>query len=133
MRADTQTISIDTTPQQLLTYVANPENLPKWAVGFAKTVRREGGGWVVETGSGEMALRIEADATRGTVDYWLTPAPGVSTLAASRVIPRGARSEYVFTQFQASGMPDEVFAKSIQALRHELTVLRALLEVECPL
>lgn len=133
MRADTQTISIDVPPQQLLTYVANPENLPRWAVGFAKTVRRQGDGWVVETGAGDMALRIEADATHGTVDYWLSPATGVSVLAASRVIPRGAGSEYVFTQFQAPGMPDEVFTKSISALRHELAVLRALLEVECPL
>jgi hypothetical protein len=29
-------------------------------------------------------------------------------------------------------MPDDVFAKSVQALAHELTVLKALLEVECP-
>jgi hypothetical protein len=30
-------------------------------------------------------------------------------------------------------MSDDAFAKSVQALRHELTVLKALLELECPL
>jgi hypothetical protein len=133
MRADTQTISIDAPPETVLKYLENVENLPRWAVGFAKAVRRLGDGWVLETGSGEMGVRIQADAKTGTVDFWMTPAPGVTELAASRVLPRGSGSEYVFTQFQGRGMPDDAFAKSVQTLRHELTVLKALLEVECPL
>ena len=60
-------------------------------------------------------------------------APGIEVLAASRVVPRGTASEYVFTQFQAPGIPDDVFVKNVRALTHELTVLRALMEVECPL
>jgi hypothetical protein len=63
----------------------------------------------------------------------MSPAGGVEGLAGSRVLPRGTGSEYVFTQFQPPGMPDEVFAKNVQAVTHELTVLKALLEVECPL
>jgi hypothetical protein len=54
-------------------------------------------------------------------------------LAASRAIPNGDGVEYVFTQFQAPEMPDEIFVKSVQALTHELTVLKALLEIQCPL
>jgi hypothetical protein len=30
-------------------------------------------------------------------------------------------------------MPDEVFEKNIEAVGHELAVLKALLEIECPL
>jgi len=63
----------------------------------------------------------------------MSPAPGVESLAGSRVLPHGAGSEYVFTQFQPAGMPDDAFAKNVQAVTHELTVLKALLEVECPL
>lgn len=125
MRADTQTISIDTAPDQVQRYLGGPQNLPRWAVGFAKAVRpATDGGWVVEAGAGEMGLRIDVDARTGTIDFWMTPAPGVLVLAAQ---------EYVFTQFQGPGMPDDVFARSVQTLRHELTVLKALLEVECPL
>jgi hypothetical protein len=74
-----------------------------------------------------------ADPELGVVDFHLSPSPGVEGLAASRVVPNGDGVEYVFTQFQAPDMPDDVFAKSVQALVHELTVLKALLEVECPL
>lgn len=63
----------------------------------------------------------------------MTPVPGVDVLAASRVIPRGAGSEYVFTQFQGAGMSDDIFTKNVRALEHELTVLKALVEIECPL
>jgi hypothetical protein len=49
------------------------------------------------------------------------------------VLPRGDGAEYVFTQFQAPGMPDAVFDGQVAALAHELVALKALLEVECPL
>jgi len=133
MRADTQTISINAPPDEVLTYLKAPENLPRWAVGFAKAVRPDGDEWIVETRGGAMRLRIRADAETGVVDFHMTPAPGVEVLAASRVIARGFGSEYVFTQFQAPDMSDDAFAKSVRTVRHELTVLKALLEVECPL
>lgn len=133
MRADTKTISINAAPNHVLQFLADPENLPRWAVGFAKAVRQDGGRWFVRTSDGEIAIRIEANPGSGVVDFFMSPSPGVESLAASRVIPRGAHSEYVFTLFQAPGMPDEAFIKSTQALLHELSVLKALLEVECPL
>lgn len=133
MRADTKTISIHATPERVVAFLGNPENLPRWAVGFAKSIRKDGEGWIVATGAGEMGIRIQADKRSGVVDFIMSPAPGVEGLAGSRVLPRGAGSEYVFTQFQPPGMPDEVFAKNVQAVTHELTVLKALLEVECPL
>ena len=133
MRADTRTIAIHAKPAQVIDFLADPRNLPRWAVGFAKGVRRDGERWVVATGSGEVGLRIVTDPDYGVVDFHLSPAPGIETIAASRVIASGDGAEYVFTQFQAPGMPDEVFAKNVQAVVHELTVLKALLEVECPL
>ena len=134
MRSDTRSISIEAPPARLFRFLADPANLPRWAVGFARAVRLEGGLCYVTTGAGELRLRIAADASTGVVDFRMSPAPGVEALAASRVIPRGpGASEYVFTQFQAPGMPDEAFAASVRALQHELTVLKALCEVECPL
>ena len=133
MRADTKTIAIHAKPEKVLDFLADPMNLPRWAIGFARGVRRDGDRWVVTTCGGEMGIRIAADQSSGVVDFYMSPAPGVESLAASRVVPGGAGVEYVFTQFQAPDMPDEVFAKNVQALAHELSVLKALLEVECPL
>jgi hypothetical protein len=133
MRADTQAISIEAQPSRVLDLVADPMNLPRWAVGFARSVRPDGDRWIVSTGSGEIGLRLRVERAAGTVDFHLEPAPGVEALAASRVIPRGAKSEFVFTQFQSPGLPDEAFQASVEALGHELKVLKALAEVECPL
>src|SRR5687768_14390984 len=133
MRSDTKSVSIHAEPTKVVKFLADPENLPRWAVGFAKFVRREGDRWLVTTSSGELGIRIRADAGSGVVDFFMSPARGVEMLAASRVVPNGSGSEYVFTQFQAPGMPDDAFQASVTALGHELTVLRALLEVECPL
>jgi hypothetical protein len=133
MKANTQTISIEAAASRVLELIADPMNLPRWAVGFARAVRRDGDRWIVLTGGGEIGLRIRADRAAGTVDFHLEPAPGVEALAASRVIPRGAQSEFVFTQFQSPGMPDEAFQASVDALGHELKVLKALAEVQCPL
>jgi hypothetical protein len=133
MRADTKSISIQASPSKVAEFLADPQNLPRWAVGFAKAVRNENGQWLVTTGTGEMRVRIEADCRSGVVDYFMSPAPGVEVAARSRVMPNGLATEYSFTQFQSTEMPDEVFEKSILAVQHELTVLRALLEVECPL
>lgn len=133
MRADTRTISIERGAPDLFRFVADPENLPRWAIGFARAVRREGDGWVVTTGGGaDVAVRVLADAASGVVDFVLVPAPGVEHVASSRVLARGAASEYVFTQLQPPGMPDEAFEKSVAALAQELAVLKAVLEVECP-
>jgi len=133
MRADTKTISIDADSAKVARFLADPQNLPRWAVGFAKAIRREGDSWYVKTAAGEMEVRISSDEKSGVVDFLMSPTPGVEALAASRVIPRGRRSEYVFTQFQSPGMTDEAFRQSVKTLEHELTVLKALLEVECPL
>lgn len=133
MRADTKTISIQAKSDKVMDFLADPENLPRWAVGFAKSVRQDGDRWIVTTGGGEMGIRIVAERSLGVLDFYMSPAPGVEGMAASRVVPAGDGVEYVFTQFQPQGMPDDIFAKNVQALAHELTVLKALLEIECPL
>jgi hypothetical protein len=133
MKADTKTISICAQRERVVDFLSDPTTLPRWAVGFAKSVRRDGGRWIVTTGSGDVDIRIVAEPKLGVVDFFISPAPGVEGLATSRVVPAGDGVEYVFTQFQAPGMPDDVFAKNVRALARELTVLKALLEIECPL
>ncbi len=132
MRADTKTTSIEAEPGRVFEFVADPGNLPMWAVGFAKAVRHDGERWLVTTGRGEVPVRVRADPESGVVDYVMSPSPGVEVVASTRVLARGGGAEYVFTQVQPPGMPDEAFAQSVAAVGHELAMLKALLEVECP-
>jgi uncharacterized protein YndB with AHSA1/START domain len=133
MRSDTQTITIEAPAGEVFRFVAEPENLPPWAVGFAREIRPDGDGWRVRTGGGaEVRVRFRIDAEQGVVDFWMVPAPGVEAVAYSRVVPNGDGADLVFTQQQIAGTADEVFEAQVAALGHELTVLKALLEVACP-
>ncbi len=75
MRSDTQTISIDAPTAQVLAFVSDPRNLPRWAIGFARAVRLSQDQWLVETNSGEVGLRIQADERTGVVDFRISPRP----------------------------------------------------------
>jgi hypothetical protein len=88
-RADTQAVSIPASSDEVFRFLADPENLPRWAVGFARGIRLDGVQWIVATQQGELPIRYESDATRGTIDFHMTTAPGVEAVAFSRVVPNG--------------------------------------------
>jgi len=129
MRHNTQSIEIDVPPKHAFEFLAQPENLPRWAAGFAKAIRRDGDAWAVTTPQGEVEMRYVTDPRLGVVDFHISPAPGVTTVAHSRILPLGKGSLYVFTQEQARGMPDPVFDGQVATLERELRLLRSLLEV----
>jgi hypothetical protein len=135
MRSDTQTTSIPASYDEAFAFLADPRNLPRWAVGFARGIRREGNGWIVQTNQGDVPVRFVTDAQRGTIDFHMTVAPEVEAVAYSRVIPNADGAEYVFTQFQSPGMPDEVFAALRAALTEELAILPLLFRANaaCPI
>jgi hypothetical protein len=133
MRTHTTCITLQSPPETAFEFVADGEKLPVWAIGFAKAVERDAGGWLVTLASGErMPLRIDSDARTGVVDYVSFAAPGVEVLAHTRVVPHDAGSVYMFSMHQAPGMPDEVFDAQVVELERELTVLKAHLETACP-
>ncbi len=131
---DTQTIQIGADPARVLAFIADGATLPRWAIGFAKDVESSGEQWIVTTGSGDrIPTAIVTNPVTGTVDFVMSPAPGITTTAWTRVVAVDCGALFTFTQVQPSGMADDVFAAQVQALSHELVALKALLEVECPL
>ena len=136
-RSDTRTVSIAAPPAEVFAFVADPENLPRWAVGFCRAIRRDSDAsdkWIATTGSGAIPLRYSANAVRGVIDFYFEPSPNVEVAAFSRVLPNAAGAEYVFTQFQVTGMSDDVFEGQVRTLIEELEVLRALISARlaCP-
>jgi len=134
MRSDTQSVTIEAHAGHVFEFLADPENLPRWAVGFCRSIRRDGERWIAQTTQGDVGIRYITDRTLGVIDFCISPAPGVEGVAHSRVVPNGAGAEYVFTQFQAPGMPDHVFEANVAALKEELVVLKALMRARavCP-
>jgi hypothetical protein len=80
-------------------------------------------------------MRYVTDATLGVIDFHFSPAPEVVAVARSRVVSNGDGSEYLFTQFQTPGMPDEVFEALRTTLSDELEVLHRLFKARasCPI
>ena len=130
MRSHTEQITIDVGHRHLFEFLADPANLPKWAVGFCRGIRRETETWIAQTPQGEVAIRYVCDPGLGVIDFHISPAPEVEVVAFSRVVPNGTGADYIFTQFQAPGMPDEAFAGQVRALKEELVVLRALMHAQ---
>jgi hypothetical protein len=133
MRSDTQSVTVRARPKDVIAFVGDGANLPRWAVGFAKSARGAGADWVVTTAQGDVATSIAVDETAGTIDFHTQAALGAEATAYSRAVPNADGAEFVFTQMQQPGMPDEVFDGLRAAVGHELVALKAVLEVECPL
>jgi hypothetical protein len=134
MQSDTQSVTLPASHTEVFDFLASPENLPQWAVGFCRSIRRDQDRWLVDTGHGEVPMRYITDATLGVIDFHFSPTPEIDTVARSRVIPNGDGAEYLFTQFQTPGMSDEVFEAQRSTLADELEVLRRLFKarVSCP-
>lgn len=129
-RSNTQSISIDAPPEAVLELVSDPGALPRWAPAFARAVRRaEGDQWYIDTGDGEVRMRVRCSPEHGTVDYVVAGLPpGVEVGAFSRVVPNGRGTEYMFTRFLADTMPDAEVAEQMAVLALELQTVRALCE-----
>jgi hypothetical protein len=116
----TETISIQAPPDAVLDLVGDPRNLPRWAPGFARAVRADGDGWIVDTPSGrELRRHIPVSREHGTVDY--LAAPGATRGLFTRVVPNGDGSQLTFTFVLADGAdPDAqraILASELDAVK----------------
>src|ERR1700754_4684722 len=94
MDSVTQTISIDAPPDAVLAVVGDARNLPRWAPGFARSVRADGEGWIVDTGEREVRRHIPVSREHGTVDFLARP--GAPHGLFTRVVGNGDGSQLTF-------------------------------------
>lgn len=135
-RAKTLGISIDCPPREVYAFVSNPENLPFWAAGLGRSVRKSDGRWIVETPDGSATIRFAPPNDLGVLDHHVSPAPGgggreppdVEILVPMRVVPNGSGSEVLFTVFQRPGMSDEQHANDVRLVEADLETLKSVLE-----
>jgi hypothetical protein len=120
MRSETVTTVLPAPKAKVFAYLAEIENLPRWATDFARELKVVDGRHKVVNGLGEFFFRIEADERTGVIDMLAGPTETEMALFPTRVVglPDG-RSAFTFTMFQAPGSSDELFDSQHASLVHE--------------
>jgi hypothetical protein len=126
--ARTVSVSIDRDPDAVCRYVRDPRNLPHWAPGFAKAVREDTGGWVVETAGGPVRVAFAADNVLGVLDHRVTDDQGLDVLNPMRVIANADGAEVLFTVFRPVGTSDDRFRRDLGLVEADLLTLKRVLE-----
>jgi hypothetical protein len=124
----TLSVSIGCHPSKVYEFVSNPENLPKWAKGLGKSVRKIDGDWTVDTPQGPVKVRFAEKNNLGVLDHYVTTTQGVEVYVPLRVISNGAGSEVLFTLFRLPEMSDEHYVEDQQLVEQDLRTLKVILE-----
>ena len=129
--AHTLTVSIDRDPATVHAFVRDGHTLPAWAPGFARDVDRDGDGWVVTTGSGEVRVTFVEDNPFGVLDHHVT-APGLDVVVPMRVIANGDGCEVLFPVVEPPGADGGEVARDLALVRSDLARLKSVLEGSSP-
>tara|TARA_R110000764_G_scaffold130507_2_gene218380 strand:+ start:46805 stop:47206 length:402 start_codon:yes stop_codon:yes gene_type:complete len=120
---------IHRTPEDVYAFASNPENLPTWAAGLARSeVKKDGNAWVAEAPFGKAKIRFAEANTFGVMDHDVELDSGVVIHNPMRVVPNGDGSEFIFTLLRQTGMSDDQFADDAHAVTKDLRTLKELLE-----
>jgi hypothetical protein len=128
LKSRTLSVAINCDPGRLYEFVSKPENLPKWAKMFCRSIKKSKDGWVVETPQGPVKVRFTRKNDFGILDHYVKPAPGVEVFVPMRVVPNGSGSEVLLTLFQPAGMSDEKHAEDIRWVEQDLKTLKGIME-----
>lgn len=121
------TISIARPADEVYTFIANPENLPRWASGLSNGVEQRGDVWVSESPMGEVTVSFAPTNPYGVVDHDVTL--GDDTFYnPMRVISNNDGCEVVFTLFRRPEMSDDEFAADQHAIETDLQTLKDIFE-----
>lgn len=128
MKSRTVSVSIGRPPAEVYDYVFDARNLPRWATAFIRSVRPNGGHWIVDTPLGEMGFRFVERNSLGVLDHVVTLASGEESLSPMRVLPNGEGTEVIFTLLQAPDMSDLQFVEDVATVERDLRTLKRVLE-----
>lgn len=124
-------VSIERDWHDVYAFMAEPENMPRWARGLSSTMTRDGDDYVADGGPiGQIRIRFAPRNPFGVVDHRVTLESGVSVDNALRVVPNGSGAEVMFTLLKIDGLDDEAFERDAAMVLSDLKSLKAILESE---
>ena len=127
MRHATVTTVLDAPRDVVFDFMADIENVPRWATEFARELKRRPDGYRVVNGLGEFRFEIRADRDTGVIDMYAGPdADQLSVFPTRAVSLPDGRTAYSFTMFQAPDMPDELFDAQHASLQREFANIDAI-------
>lgn len=86
-------------------FLADIENLPKWAGGYYERLALERGRWWALTAEGDQVVDLETSAGTGVIDLRSGPLPERMTLMPIRVVALAPRRTFV--SVTVMGTPDQ--------------------------
>ena len=121
-------VTIERSVKDVYRFVANPENLPKWASGLGKGIRLIDGLWFADTPQGQLEVRFAPANDLGVLDHEVVLASGASVVIPMRAVANGDGCELTFTLFRQPEMSDEKFNEDTAWVTRDLEALKTLLE-----
>lgn len=132
MNSKTASLALHAPKESVFSYLANIDNLPKWATIFCKDLKKENGKHKVVTPMGELFFEIESDMKTGVIDMFAGPNERQMSIFPVRVLQMpGGASVILFTMFQTPGMTDEQFIAQHESLQKELDNVKKEFVKEC--
>jgi len=128
VNATTLSVSIERPPREVSDFASQPRNLPRWAVGLARSVRPDGESWIADTPQGPVRLRFAPSNAFGVLDHYVRPVAGREIAVPMRVVPNGAGSEVLITVFQQPEMTEAQYQEDLGLVRRDLERLKRVLE-----
>ncbi|WP_338855999.1 SRPBCC family protein [Gordonia hongkongensis] len=130
MRSRHVSVVINAEPAKVYDFAAEPDNLPRWAAGLAKSeVVRRGDELLVESPMGTVTVRFVPRNGHGVVDHEVVLPTGDTVLNPLRVLAHPEGAEVVFTIRQLA-MSDDEFDRDTQMVEKDLAQLKSLLEAD---
>jgi hypothetical protein len=125
MNIRTIAVTVSAPRDTVFSFLADIENLPKWAGVWCEQLALQRGRWWALTAEGEQVLDLETSAGTGVIDLRAGPAPEQMTLVPIRVLALSSRRTLV--SFLVIESPDQ--SAEAYGLRHErwLTAARGLI------
>jgi O-acetylserine/cysteine efflux transporter len=127
-RTVTRAVSIAAPAAEVFQLVADPTSLARYAPGFARAVKPDGGAWRVESIRGPLRLDRVLDEAARTVDFRLTAPDGRTNGVFTRAIEVGPGTEFVFTLELPGTASEDAVAAQGRIVEEELAQLKRICE-----
>lgn len=131
MQSRTITLTVATPCVVVFNFLADLENLPRWAGGFCEWLELHREGWWAYTALGELEVVTKVDDIAGTIDLRLGHAAGWKIVIPMRVRSDGEGGALVsLACAQPAGLSDEHYERLIESFLAGLRELPARLPRE---
>ncbi|MGW0812864.1 SRPBCC family protein [Streptomyces viridiviolaceus] len=126
-------VRIDRTIDDVYAFASDPMNMPAWAHGLGRSIKKIDGQWVAEASPmGRVVVTFVPRNELGVLDHDVTLPSGETVHNPLRVISDSTGCEAVFTLRRQPGMSDTDFERDAGMVADDLDRLRELMESAQP-